>query len=367
MSNRARSRRTAMVIAAAAGCLVIAGCGTARAPLTDEETTSLGPAKCPGGELRGAGSSAQHNAIDQVGETYSERCDRGASVKYEASGSAAGIAAFLAGTIDWAGSETPLTEAQQNAAASRCTGGEAWSLPLVAGPVSIAFNLTGVEHLTLSAPVLGEVFQGRITRWNDPAIATLNPDVTLPDAPINVVARDDAHGLTEGLTRYLADHGAWPSDRVGNQWSGAGVTLSRADALSALRGTANSIGYVENSAALDNSLPIARLDSGAGPVELTPQSAAAGLATARISGEDGDLRLTPVYADAPAGAYPLQIVSYEVICTTGLTPSSKIMLLKDFLGFLASDQQQAALGEVGYTPLPDAVREPVRDAISKIR
>lgn len=366
MFNRARSRRATVLVAAVAGCLVLAGCGTARAPLTDEDLTSLGPARCPGGALVGAGSTAQHNAVDQVGATYADRCDERATVRYEASGSAAGVAAFLGGKVDWAGADAPLTDEQKDSAAARCTAGEAWSLPLVAGPVAIAFNLTGVEHLTLSAPVLGDVFSGRIARWNDPAIATLNPDVTLPDAAIEVIARGDDNGLTAGLTRYLAANAAWPSDRVGAQWRGVGERLGRTEVLVALRGTPNSIGYVEHSAALDNSLEMARLDSGAGPVELTPQSAALGLATATISGERSTLRLTPVYADAPAGAYPLQIVSYEVICTTGLTPSSKTLLLRDFLGFLASDQQQAALGEVGYTPLPAAVREPIREAIAEI-
>lgn len=174
MIIRPRRRRTAALLAAAVGCLVLAGCGTAQDTLTDEELTSLGPARCPGGELKGAGSAAQHNAIDQVGATYADRCDDRATVSYTPTGSADGISAFLAGTVDWAGSETPLTEAELATAATRCTGGEAWSLPLVAGPVAIVVNLDGVEHLTLSAPVLAQVFDGRITRWNDPALSLIH-------------------------------------------------------------------------------------------------------------------------------------------------------------------------------------------------
>ncbi|WP_432558610.1 substrate-binding domain-containing protein [Granulicoccus sp. GXG6511] len=368
MFNHHRTRRAATLIAAVVSCLLIAGCGTAQTNLTDDETVDQGPARCPGGqELKGAGSTAQHNAIDHVAATYEAVCDDRVGIHYEATDSEAAISTFLAGTVDWAGSETLLTQDQQAAAADRCTAGEARSLPLVAGSVAIVVNLPGVDQLTLSTPVLGKIFDGGVTRWNDPAIADLNPGLPLPDGAIDVVAREDQSGLTAGLTRYLADNGAWPADKVGEEWAGTGERLGRAAVLATLRGTPNSIGYVELSAARDNGLTVARIDSGAGPVELTAESAAAGLARAEMSERDGELRLTPNYVDAPAGAYPLQIVSYQIVCTTGLTPRAKTLLLKDFLGFLASDPQQAALGELGYTPLPESARGPVRDAIAQLR
>lgn len=367
MINRARTRRTALLIAATAGGLVLAGCGTAQTTLPDQDTINLGPARCPGGELIGVGTTVQHNAIDQVAAAYATRCDEKATVRYTASGAAAGVREFLAGTADWAGTDAPLAEADRAAARSRCTAGEAWSLPMVAGPVAIVFNLPGITDLTLSAPVLGQILSGGITQWNDPAIAALNPGAPLPAAPIGVVGRSDANGLTTALTGYLAANDAWPADRVGAEWSGTGTPAERFGVLSSLRGTANTLGYVEFSAARDNGLSVARLDSGAGPVELTAASAAAGLATADIAGTGGDLRLTPRFGNAAAGAYPVQTVSYQAICTTGLTPVTKTVLLRDFLGFVASDQQQAALGELGYTPLPESVRGPLRTAISQVR
>lgn len=369
MTNRTLRRRITMLIAAWVGCLLLAGCGTAQTSLTEDDTTRLGPARCPGGELKGAGSQAQANAIDQVGQSYAVRCDDDPRVTYRASDSADGVAALLSGRVDWAGSETPLAAnqsaaEQSSSAASRCGPGQAWSLPLVAGPVAIVFNLPGVDHLTLSAEVLARVFDGRITQWDDPAIADLNPDVELPARPINVVARSGADGLTGAVTGYLAAHGVWPAEDVGDAWPGVGQGQSRTAGLSTLRGTSDAIGYVEFSAALDNDLPVARLDSGAGPVQLTAESAAAGLATAELSGADGELVLTPTYADAPEGAYPLQVVTYQLACTGNSMTSIEKLLLKDFLGFLASDQQQAALGDVGYSPLPTAVRQAVRDAIT---
>ena len=360
-----RSRRSVMMIGAALGSLLFAGCGTAQTSLVDDETASLGPARCPSGMLEGTGSRAQHNAIDQVGQSYEVRCDGRARITYSPSDSTTGITSFLAGTADWAGSESPLTPAQQELSASRCTAGEAWSLPLVVGPVGIAYSLPGVADLTLSPAVLGAIFDGTITMWDDPAITDLNPEADLPSAPLTVVARSGEDGLTQALTTYLAALDAWPAEAIESDWSGPGETLDKVAGLGMLRGTPHTIGYVEFSAALDNDLTLARLDSGSGPVPLTPKSAAAGLVGAELTGGEGQFVLTPNYA-AGAGAYPLQTVTYQIVCTTGLTPASKTVLLKDFLGFLASDQQQTTLGELGYTPLPPDLRSVLREAITDI-
>lgn len=364
--RRLRRTRTAMLGAATISLALVTACGTAQTSLTDEDAVDFGPTTCPSGELKGAGSTAQHNAIDQVAATYMKICDERSSIRYDAASNTDGISAFLDGTADWAGTEVPLTDAQQTAAKDRCTAGEALSLPLVATSVAVVANLPGVEQLTLSGPVLGQILQGQITRWNDPALAGLNPGVDLPDAPIRVLAREDANGLTAGLTRYLTDHDAWPTDKVGEEWTGSGEKLGRAGVLSALRGTPHTLGYVEFSAARDNGLSVARIDSGAGPVALTEDSAAKGLADAELTNTDGHVRLTPRTADVAAGAYPIQIVSYQVVCTNGLSPRAKTVLLKDFLGFLASDPQQATLGELGYTPLPEPARAAVRDAIARV-
>jgi len=365
MTIRRRSKRAASLLAVAAGLALVMGCGTAQTNLT-EDTETFGPARCPSGELKGAGSTTQHNAIDHVAATYMAVCDERSSIHYNATSSAEGVETFLAGTADWAGSEEPLSPTQESAGSERCTAGQALSLPLVATPVALVVNLPGVDEIALSAPVAGGIFDGRITRWNDPALVDLNPSVSLPDAAIRVVAREDPSGLTAGLTRYLAEHDAWPADKVGEEWSGTGEELGRSDLLAVLRGTPHTIGYVEFSAARDNGLSVARLDSGNGPVELTAESAVAGLAEAELSENDDQLRLIPNYVSDTAGAYPLQVVSYQVICTTGLTPRAKTLLLKDFLGFLASDPQQEALGELGYTPLPEDAREPLRDAIAQL-
>lgn len=352
---------------AAALCGVLTGCNTAQPPV-DDETAVLGPARCPAGILMGAGTSTQRAAIDEVGEAYAERCASRASVRYNPVGTQGGLAAFAEGDVEWAGIDIPFNEQQRRDAAESCSAGDVWSLPMVAGPVAIAYNIEGVEELTLSAEVLGRILDGRIARWDDPAVAALNAEVTLPKAPITVVARNDLTGVNSELTHYLATAGDWPADRVGDGWAGGGERRNETPGVvSELRGTPNSVGYVEWSAARDNDLAVARLDSGAGPVELTPQSAAAGLAAAEVSGTGPGVRLVPRYSDPEPGAYPLQVVSYEVVCSAGATPSPQVTLLRDFLGFLASDPQQESLGAMGFTPLPGEVRESVRETIGQIR
>ncbi|MDO5501144.1 MAG: substrate-binding domain-containing protein [Propionibacteriaceae bacterium] len=354
------ARRRSAFVAAAVACLALAGCGTAQTDLTDG-TEDLGPAKCPGGLLIGAGSATQRSAVEDVGIAYAARCDQGNAVNYLPGTTREALTSFVDEEADWVGSDAPIPESSLRAARAFCEDGELLSFPLIASPVAIAVNVGGVEELTLPAPVLGRIFSGDITRWDDPAITDANPGQALPDEQINVIARNDGGGPTTALQRYLVDAGGWPSERAVEGWQGVGeLGEGTPGVLSLLRGTEHSIGYVEFSSARTNDLTVARLDSGAGPVELTGESAAAGLTGAELTGGEGSLEL--VVPTAAPEAYPIQTVTYQLVCTT----AEKRALLKDYLGFLASDPQQTALGELGYAPLPEPVRGPIRDAIAQI-
>lgn len=363
------TRALAKAVAVALTGLALAGCGTAN-PAPTAEVTPLGPATCPAGEVVGAGSPVVHNALDELGQAYRERCAETSSAFYRPVGVDAALVSFAAAQTDWTSSDVPVEGPAAATAAARCVKGELWNIPLLGHVVVISFNLPGVDELTLSAPVLARMLDGRITRWNDPAITGLNAGRTLPDLPITVLGRADSDGTTRTLTAFLAANSDWPADRVGPEWVGAGQKLaSTADVLTGLRSTPGALGYADASVISANDLPAAAIDAGSGPVKPTLDSASQALQRAPLTGEKGNIRLAPVYADSPAGAYPLVGVDYQVVCTTGAyaAPTErKAAILKDFLGFAASDPQQESLGELGYVPLPTEARSRVRSAIGSL-
>lgn len=361
-------RTLAKAAGATVFCLALAGCNTAGTPLaTDEETASLGPARCPTGGIIGVGAAVQRTAFEEVVAAYTERCDERSSVTYNVIADEAALEAFVLAEADWIATDSPLDGAAREAATSRCSPHQLLTMPMIANPIALAYHLPGVDRLVLSSPLAGRIFSGEITTWDHPDIAALNPGVPLPGEQINVFARADPSGVTTQVSSWLAETGNWPAERVGRDWTGAGEKKSESSGIiQAVRATPHSIGYAEFSAARDNSVPVAWLDNGAGPVELTTTSAAQGLAEATVSGSGGELRITPKYAGSGPRSYPLVQVGYQTACSSGLE-KGKAPLLRDFLGFVASEQQQSSLGELGLAPLPAAIQEEVTGTVGQIR
>ena len=118
-------------------------------------------------------------------------------------GSGAGREQFIAGHVDFAGSDSPLIADQIRPATKRCDGNPAWDLPLVFGPVALVYNLPGITTLTVNSDVLARILTGRIAVWNDPILAALNPGVAMPDTKITPIYRVDSSGTTDNLQKYL--------------------------------------------------------------------------------------------------------------------------------------------------------------------
>lgn len=356
--------RTALV---AVTCLALAGCNTANTPLsTDDETADLTPGRCPGGLISGAGSGLHRTAFEEVLAVYAERCNNKASVDFTAQPADAALASFAGEKTEWIAADAPLEGGARATVAKRCATNPVLTLPTLANPIVLPYHLQGVDRLVLTGPVAGRILDGTLTVWNDPEIAALNPGVPLPAEPIVVVGREDASGATEVVSRYLAAVGAWPQDRVGTTWAGAGEKKpDSTGVVQAIRATPNSIGYAELSAAQDNSLPAVWLDNGAGPVEPTVANAGRALSSAEVAGSGGDLTLTPKLTDTGADSYPLISVGYQITCQSGFE-QGKGLLLRDFLGFLVSDQEQQSLGELGLIPLPPGITAQVTETISEM-
>ena len=375
-------KRTTVQAALVPACLVLAAsltaCGSdanspasSGAKATGSTTTNGSSTDCPTGTINGEGSSAQKNAIELAITAYQDACS-GATVNYNPTGSGAGIKQFIAKQVDFAGSDSALKTVavdgvvEEDAAAKTC-GSPAWDIPMVAGPIAIAYNLPGVNTLTLNAEVAAKIFNGTITTWNDPAIAALNTGATLPTAAIKVFFRSDESGTTENFTKYLhaAAPAVWTAD-PSKKWTGKGEGKEKsAGVASAAAATPGGVTYAEWSYATQNKLGVAQIDSGAGAVALTGESAGKAVAAASQKGQGNDLALSLKYDTKEAGVYPIILVTYEIVCST-YADKAKANGVKSFLKFFASPEVQSKLESAGYAPLPAAVQAKVAAAIAAI-
>jgi phosphate transport system substrate-binding protein len=238
-------------------------------------------------------------------------------------------------------------------------------LPLVIGPIALAYNVAGVGGLRLASATIAKIFNGKVTAWNDKVIATDNPDVVLPATPIRAVHREDSSGTTANFTRFLAGTAKadWPYEPAGAWPARGGVAVTGSDRLAAaIARTDGAIGYVEASYARVNELATALVGDSHGEfVPPSDEAAASAVAAARPSGGD-DLRLQFDYQNLYGGAYPLVQVTYEVVCRSGTSA-----VARGFLAYAASPAGQAVASKAGYAPLPDALREQVHTVVAGLR
>ncbi|MEI2825017.1 MAG: phosphate ABC transporter substrate-binding protein PstS [Dermatophilaceae bacterium] len=347
--------------------LALTACGSDATSGAATAAGSGASADCPTGTLKAEGSSAQKNAIEAAIKSFQTKCT-GATINYAATGSGAGIKQFLAGQVDFGGSDSALKPEEATTAKNTCGGADAWHLPMVTGPVGIAYNLPGVDKLVLNAEVAAKIFAGVVTKWNDPAIAALNAGKTLPDKAITVYFRSDESGTTDNFTKYLkAAAGSAMTFEAGKAWKGpvGEGKPQNAGVASATKAKEGSVSYLEWSYVTQNNLGMARIDTGSGPVELTAESVGKAVSTATQVGQGNDLSLKLDYATKTPGAYPIILVTYEIVCSKYKDPA-KGKLVKAFLNHFASDAVQKSLVPIGYAPLPEDVDKKVAAAVAAI-
>ncbi|MEV4635974.1 phosphate ABC transporter substrate-binding protein PstS [Actinoplanes sp. NPDC049548] len=347
--------------------LALSACGSDNTDTPSGAAASAAKGNCAAGQLTAQGSSAQKNAMDEWIKTYQGQCGADTKIGYEGTGSGAGIQAFIAGTADFAGSDSALKPEEQPQADAKCQGGQALNLPMVTGPIAVVYNVDGVDDLQLSAPTLAKIFSSKITKWNDAAIAAENSGVKLPDTAIQAVHRSDESGTTDNFTKYLSKtaEAEWTFGNA-KAWKAPGGTgANKSDGVASLvKSTKGTISYVELSFAENSDLKKAKIKNGAGEyVELTGESAGKTIAGAKIAGTGDDLKLDIDYATKEAGAYPIVLVTYEIACSKG---SPKAAAIKGFLSYTSSTGGQSALSELGYAPLPESVRSKVEASVAKI-
>ena len=377
MKIQSRRRFTSVTGVALVGTLALAACGSDNnAPATPGATpgassSTTNAAGCPTGTLNGEGSSAQKNAIEEAIRTFQAKCP-GATVNYAATGSGAGIKQFIAGQVNFGGSDSVLKTKEKDGKieateAAKACGSPAWNLPMVTGPVAFTYNLKGVDKLIITPEVAAKIFNGVITKWNDPAIVAINKDAKLPDMAIKVFFRSDESGTTDNFTKWLsaAAPSVWTAP-PGKKWTGKGEGKPQSTGVAtAVKNTEGGVTYAEWSFAKDNKLGIAQIDNGGGPVELSAESVGKAVATAKQVGQGNDLALKLDYASKSAGAYPVLLVTYEIVCSKAKDPS-KVALTKAFLKHFSSPETQKSLEGLGYAPLPAEIETKVTAAIDAL-
>lgn len=274
----------------------------------------------------------------------------GPVLDYEPSGSLAGTMRARDGSVDFGASDVPLNSAELN----KLGLGQ---FPIVIGGVAIVVNLPGVAagDIKFTGPLLADIFLGRISSWNDPAIKAVNPTLNLPDTKIAVVRRSDGSGTTFNFTNFLSQASAEWKDKVGSdllvKWP-VGTGAKGNDGIAqAVKQTPNAISYIEFAQALQAKLTYASLQNKAGkfikPEPLAFQAAASSATWS--GGSDFDQLLI----DAPGdSAYPVVVTVFAQMKKSGGTQRSRATL--NFLQW-ALERGASDAAHLGYVPLPSAL------------
>ncbi|MFC7219547.1 phosphate ABC transporter substrate-binding protein PstS [Streptomyces polyrhachis] len=380
MKLKRNTRLAALCALAVSGALTLGACGsddnsgsgssTGSATGTSaSDTAASQDIKCAGkGELRGSGSSAQKNAVDKWVNDFQAAC-KDVTVNYQATGSGAGIQTFLQGNTAFAGTDTALTSDEVEKSKKVCKDGQAIDLPMLGGPIAVGYNVKGVDKLVLDADTLAKIFDGRITTWNDDAIKKLNSGADLPDTKIQPISRSDESGTTDNFTKYLsaAAPDAWKY-KASKKWpvEGGQSADGSSGVASQVKQTDGAISYFELSYATANDIKAVSLDTGASsPVEATSENATKALAAAKVTGTGKDLSLELDYKTTAEGAYPITLVTYEVVCDKG-NKSDSLDALKSFLTYTSSEKGQSELKNLGYAELPSDIADKVRSTVKSL-
>ncbi|MFI7403779.1 phosphate ABC transporter substrate-binding protein PstS [Streptomyces sp. NPDC049541] len=368
--QRMNRRAIALGALAASSALVLTACGSdntggGSGGASASSTTGASKIKCDGakGQLLSDGSSAQKNAIDAWVAQFSQAC--GVQINYKAGGSGAGVTSFTQGQLAFAGSDSALKPEDVTASKKVCTGGQGIDLPMVGGAIAIGYNLSGVDNLVLDAPTIAKIFDSKITKWNDPAIAALNKGVKLPDLKIQAFHRSDESGTTDNFTKYLKattpDNWKYSGGKAWQAKGGQSAAQSSGVAAQ-VKQTNGAIGYFELSYVTDG-VKAASINTGASaPVAPSSDSATKAIADAKVVGTGQDLSLKLNYNTKADGAYPISLVTYEIVCDKG-NKADTLPATKAFLRYIASEDGQGLLPGLKYAPVPADIIAKVRTTI----
>jgi phosphate transport system substrate-binding protein len=380
--NMSRKFRT-LIFAFMAFAMLLAACApaaTATPAATETPAMTEAPAAAtqapaeptplPAGSVQINGAGATFPLPVYTEWTYAyPYVDPSVVLNYQGIGSGGGKKAIIDGTVDFAGSDSLLSDDEYTA------GKDLQMYPMLAGAVVLTYNIPELDPasdpaLVLDRQTVVDIYSAKITKWNDPAIVALNPDLAskLPDQSITAVHRSDGSGTTEITTRALSSFSEdwknnvgfgtsveWPVDKAGNGIGGKG----NQGVAAAVQNTPYAIGYVELSYAVANNLAYAKMVNKAGKtVEATADSLQSAMNDFANSFTD---QLTNVIVDGPGdGSWPIAGYTYLVLHTQSMTDCVKAQKLIEYIEWSQTDPgaiQRAT--DLGYATLPPAVRDQV--------
>ena len=310
--------------------------------------------------LTGAGASFPAPLYQRWFSEYNKQ-NPNVKVSYQSVGSGAGVEQFTQGTVDFGASDVAMKD-EEIAAVERGVA----LLPMTAGSIVLAYNLPDVPELKLSRQVYVDILLGKIKKWNDPAIAKLNPDAKLPNSNIAVVHRSDGSGTTGVFTKHLSAISPEWSEKVGSgktvEWpTGVGAKGNEGVTAQILQ-TEGSLGYIEYGYAKQQDIPTAALENKAGKyIAPSDESAADALSAATLP---ENLR---AFVTDPEGEASYPIVTYTwLLAYENYDDPDKLQAFKDVVNWSLTEGQNYS-GELGYIPLPDNVVEKVQSKLDTIQ
>ena len=311
-------------------------------------------------QLSGAGASFPAPLYQRWAVEYNKLQPK-VQVNYQSVGSGAGVKQFSQGTVDFAASDAAMSDEEIEKVKQGVV-----MIPATAGSVVIAYNLPEIKDLKLSRDAYAGIFLGKITKWNDPAIAKDNPGVNLPDLPINVSYRSDGSGTTFVFTKHLSAISKDFADEVGNDksvtWPVGAGGKGNEGVTALIKQSPGTVGYVEYGYAVNNGLSMASLQNKSGKfVKPTDESGAETLANIKFP---ENLRVWP---EDPEGAedYPIATFTWLLLYKK-YSDAAKLEALKGFVTYGLTDGQKFS-AVLGYIPLPAAVVEKSKAALATVQ
>src|SRR5579859_818471 len=369
MHLRRRQQVTMVGVAVIATALGLSACSSSG---TTSSTPPAGNSSSGGASSSSSSSAALSGTLNASGSTFQltfqqeaisafKSVQSGMTVNYGGGGSGKGRTDLASGTVNFAGSDSPIPSKE----ASNFAGKTILYFPVIIGPITMSYNLSGVSNLKLSPATIAGIFSGKIKTWNDAAIKADNSGVTLPSTPITLAVRADSSGTTANFTEFLVKS-------AGSGWSlGSSSTIKWPSAARAgtgnagvaqvVKSTPGAIGYVDYATAKASGLSFASVKNSSGAyIAPSPSSASAAADGATVA---SNLTFAAAWASG-ASAYPITYQSWDLVYAQQ-SSATDAGLLKAYLGYLLGPGQQL-LGNLGYAPLPSALDQQAVSQLSMI-
>jgi phosphate transport system substrate-binding protein len=327
---------------------------------------SIQPGGGSSGRLNGGGSSFVNPMMQEWASLYEK--EKGIRVNYQSIGSGAGIGKMTSQEFDFGCTDAPMNEEQL--AKAKAQGGEVIHIPLVMGAVVPAYNLPELQKpLRFSGPVLADIYLGKIKKWNDPALAKLNPGVALPDRDISVTFRAETSGTTYIWVDFLAKVSPEWKEKVGVgtsvQWPAGGGQKNSEGVSGYIERTPGAIGYIELLYALDKKgVQYGSVQNKEGEFVLGDLDSVTAAAKNALTDIPDDLRYS---LTNPAGkeSYPISGTTWAVLYVN--QPAGKGTAVVDFIRWITSPAAQDKTSKLKYACLPEGLIERIEKKLALVK